>query len=256
MRSVAYLRVSTERQADEGLGLEVQEAAVRAWARKGRHNVVEVCQDAGRSGSEGLLGRPGLAEALGHLQTGRAEALVVYRLDRLARDLVLTEWLRAEIIRMGCQLRSTDPVEDLHLVDDPDNPTGKLVRQILGAIAEYERDMIRLRMAAGKAAKGARGGYQHGRPPYGWRAVKGDLVRDPVEQLIVAKIRRQRRLGRSYREIATNLTESGTATRSGAPWTPVAVRRVVERLNTVSDDAVTLGLDPAELELPNEISEA
>jgi DNA invertase Pin-like site-specific DNA recombinase len=253
LRLVAYLRVSTDRQAESGFGIDVQDAAVRSWARHKDHRgrIVATCTDEGRSGSTGLLGRPGLAEALGHLHAGRADAIVVARLDRLARDLVLSEWLRAEVVRMGCQLRSADPVEDLHLVEDPDNPTGKLVRQILGAIAEYERDMIRLRMASGKAAKASTGGYVHGRPPYGWRAVKGALVRDEAEQLVVARIRRTHRLGRSLREIATSLNESGLVTRSGSTWTPVAVSRVVERLNA-SGNATPRALPEATISLLDE----
>lgn len=254
LRLVAYLRVSTDRQAESGFGLEAQDAAVRSWARQKAHRgrIVATCVEHGVSGATGLVGRPALAEALGHLKAGRADALIVARLDRLARDLVLSEWLRAEIVRMGCQLRSTDPVEDLHLVDDPDNPTGKLVRQILGAIAEYERDMIRLRMAAGKAAKASAGGYVHGRPPYGWRTVKGALVRDQDEQLVIAKIRRAHRLGRSLREIATSLNESGLSTRSGSSWTPVAVSRVVERANTASDTSVRIDRAAPVIAIPDD----
>lgn len=229
MRVVGYVRVSTDRQADHGLGLDVQEAAVRSWARAGRHRVVEVLRDEGRSGADGLVGRPGLARALSDIKEKRADAIVVYRLDRLARDLILQELLRAEILRAGGELHSTDPVEDLHLVETPDNPTGRLVRRILGAIAEYERDMIVLRMRAGKSAKLERRGYAHGRPPYGWRAEGGELVPVDVEQRVIAQAVKLRRSGLSYRQIAAKLTESGATTRSGGVWSPQGVARVVER---------------------------
>lgn len=228
MRLVAYLRVSTDRQADDGAGLEVQEAAIRAWATRERHRIVAVVSD---TASGVVPDRPGLAVALGHIKAGRAGGLVVYRADRLARELVLAEQLRREVIQHGGVVRSTDPVEDLHLVDDPDNPTGTLVRQILQSIAEYERALIRLRMRAGKEAKIARGGYAHGRPPYGYRAVGGDLVPDVDERRNVAKMRRWRREGLSYRQIVDKLAEAGIKTRSGRSWSPQGVSRVIGRSN-------------------------
>lgn len=226
-RVVAYLRVSTERQV-EGFGLDVQEAAVRLWARRNRARVAFVVRDEGRSGTADVIDRPGLAEALGHIEAGRASAVVVPRLDRLARDLVLQEWIRAELLRMGAQLRSADATEDLYLVDDPDNPTGTLVRQILGAVAQYERAMIRLRMEAGKAKKRQAGGYAGGQPPYGFRASEHDLVPNLEEQRQVARMRRWRREGRSLREIADRLNADGIPARRGR-WHPQTVARVLDR---------------------------
>src|SRR5262245_51778814 len=100
MRVVAYLRVSTDRQVDEGLGLDVQRDAIRRWARAGGHRVVAWCADEGVSGANGIETRVGLYDALTQLRTGRAAALVVFRLDRLARDLILQEQLLAEVRRL------------------------------------------------------------------------------------------------------------------------------------------------------------
>jgi len=96
MKIAAYLRVSTDRQAEEGLGLEVQEHAIRAWARSQGDRIVMWCRDEGVSGSNGLDTRDGLADALDACKTGHVAGLVVYRLDRLARDLVRQEQL------LGC----------------------------------------------------------------------------------------------------------------------------------------------------------
>lgn len=232
MKVVAYLRVSTDRQVDSGLGLDVQEAACRAWAKAHKHRIVAVVQDAGKSGADDLVGRPALAEALGMVQAGQAGAIVVYRLDRLARDLVLQEFLRAAFIKAGGELHSTSDVEDRYLNVDAENghtdPSATLVRQILGAVAEYERAMITLRMQAGKSTKIARGGYAHGRPPYGWRADGGRLVPHPGEQILVARILTLHKAGLSLRDIAANLTASGATTGSGAVWSSKAVARVID----------------------------
>jgi DNA invertase Pin-like site-specific DNA recombinase len=174
LRLVAYLRVSTDRQAERGLGLHVQEQAIRAWTKANRYRITLWCRDEGVSGSNGLDARVALPEVLRVLRTGGADGLVVYRLDRLARDLVLQEQLLAEIRRMGRQMFTTSGGEAAFLEDDPADPSRKLIRQILGAVSEYKRAMIRLRMQAGRASRRDRGDYAgFGSPPYGWRAERG-----------------------------------------------------------------------------------
>jgi DNA invertase Pin-like site-specific DNA recombinase len=77
--------------------------------------------------------------------------VVVYRLDRLARDLIVQETLLAEVWRMGREVFSTSAAEQGYLADDPHAPSRKLIRQVLGAVNEYERSMIsHYRLAAGK----------------------------------------------------------------------------------------------------------
>ena len=89
MKVVVYVRVSTGKQVEEGLGLVDQEHACRTWARQHGHQVLAVFRDQGISGTKELEHRLGLAEALAAVKDGRAGAIVVYRLDRLARDLIL-----------------------------------------------------------------------------------------------------------------------------------------------------------------------
>lgn len=226
-RVVAYLRVSTSRQAADGYGLDVQEAAVQMWARRNRVKIAYVIRDEGWTGAD--VDRPGLAEALGHIEAKRATAVVVPRLDRLARSLILQEWIRAELLSAGAQLRSADPVEDRTLIEQPDDPTANLVRQILGAVAEHERAMIRLRMNAGKAKKREAGGYVAGQPPYGYRADGHDLVPNLAEQRQVQRMKRWRRDGLSFRQIADRLNTEGVPARGGGKWHPPTVQRVVER---------------------------
>lgn len=69
------------------------------------------------------------------------QGIFVYRLARLARDLVLQEQLLAEVSRAGGQVFSTSGAEQHYLVDDSDAPSRRLIRQILGAVSEYERSM-------------------------------------------------------------------------------------------------------------------
>src|SRR5438309_11179607 len=87
VRAIGYRRVSTDEQV-QGNGLEVQEQAIRWYCTDNDLNLIEVTSDEGISGSNGLDARVGLASALARLEAGEADCLVVYRLDRLARDFV------------------------------------------------------------------------------------------------------------------------------------------------------------------------
>jgi DNA invertase Pin-like site-specific DNA recombinase len=159
VKVAGYVRVSTREQAEHGYGLDVQESAVRMWCKAHGHRLVAMHRDEGISGSNGLESRLGLADALAAVHARKAEGVVVPRLDRLARDLVLQETLLGEARRLGGQVFSCSDAEAEFLVDDPADPSRRLIRQILGAVAEYERSMIALRLRAGRRRKAEQGGY-------------------------------------------------------------------------------------------------
>jgi DNA invertase Pin-like site-specific DNA recombinase len=184
--------------------------------------------DDGRSGSNGIDDREGLADALDALRADRAEVLVVPSLDRLARDLVLQEQLIAEVRRIGGEIRSAAPGEDAYLRDDPDDPSRRLVRQLLGSVAEYERAMATLRLLRGRRAKIARDGWAGGPTPYGWRTENKRLVPDETEQSAILLARKLRRGGASLREVVRLLEASGhRPRRAGSSWHPVTVARLL-----------------------------
>ena len=107
MKIVGYMRVSTATQAEDGLGLDVQKAAVRAWCKSNGHRLIKILSDEGISGTKELEDRPGLADALDMIRSRKADGIVVPRLDRLARDLIVQETILAEIRRIGGEAFST-----------------------------------------------------------------------------------------------------------------------------------------------------
>jgi len=228
MKLTGYLRVSTDRQADEGLGLDVQERAIRAWAKAAGHKVVAWRKDEGISGSNGLDTRAALAEALEDVSQRRTFGIVVYRLDRLARDLIMQETLLREIRKLGGEVFTTSAAEAEYLTDDDSDPSRKLIRQILGAVNEYERAMIALRLRSGRALKHQRGGYAYGGPPFGWRAEGKALVADNAEQGVLDRMRQDRAEGASYASIAASLNADGIPARRGS-WHPQTVSRALGR---------------------------
>jgi len=232
MRYVVYLRVSTDQQADVGQGLAIQEAECRSWLRSHRHKLVEVCTDAGRSGGLTANERPGLERALALVGADRADGVLVHRLDRLARDVILQEQLLAEFHRVGKGLRSCSRAEDENLAHTPDDPTRALVRRIVGSVAQYEREVIRMRLHAGRARKLLLGGYAGGGVPYGWASVRGELVQVPAEQRAIRKMRRLVGEGWSYRRVCDELERCEMPSRSPhGRWGPSVVRRIVLREN-------------------------
>jgi DNA invertase Pin-like site-specific DNA recombinase len=228
VKVAAYIRVSTDAQVD-GLGPECQEQAITTWAKSHRHKITTIIRDNGISGTKELDNRPGLAEALALIHDGVVAGVVVYRLDRLARDLVLQEQLLAEIRRLGGELFTTSAAEAEYLRDDPDDPSRKLIRQILGAVSEYERAMISLRLRSGRRRKAEKGGFAYGSPAYGFRAERGELVEDADEQATVARIVALREEGASLRTIAATLNAEGHKPKRGNRWHPQTVASVLGR---------------------------
>ena len=205
------------------MGLQIQRKAIRAWAKSGGHRIVASLSDEGVSGKDDLDNRPGLAEAFALLESGRADALVIYRMDRLARKLAL-------------QLAWTERIEDhgrrVISVTEPDvgeDELRDLVRQILGAIAQYERATIVRRMQGGRQAKRAAGGYAYGAPPFGQRSVGGVLVPDAAQQATITRMLELRGDGASIRAIAAAMNSAGLRTSRGGTWCPSSVSLVLER---------------------------
>jgi DNA invertase Pin-like site-specific DNA recombinase len=136
---------------------------------------------------------------------------------------------------MGAQVFTTSDAEAGYLGDDPDDPSRKLIRQILGAVNEYERAMIRLRLRTGRARKREHGYAGDGPPPFGYRAEARQLVEDAGEQAVVARIRVLRGEGRSLREIAATLSAEGYRPKRSSTWHPGSLRLIVNRLEVNSE---------------------
>lgn len=228
MRAVGYCRISTEAQA-EGLGLDVQRETIEAWAAEAGAELVEVFTDT-TSGSNQLEYRTGLVGAIDAIRKGEAQALVVPRLDRLARDLVIQEQVLGEVWSLEASVVSCATGEG-RIADDPDDPSRRLIRQVLGAVSEYERAMIVARMRRGRMAKAARGGFATGAPPFGWESDgEGGLIESLPEQQVIARMRELRGQGRSFHAIADQLNEEHMPTKwSDGRWHAATVRRVLNR---------------------------
>jgi DNA invertase Pin-like site-specific DNA recombinase len=186
------------------------------------------CEDWAVSGTAEPADRPGAACALTAIETGEAEGVVAMTLDRLARGLHLQEAFLGAIWGHGGRVFTVDGGEVQR--DDPSDPTRTLIRQVLGAVSQFERALITNRMSRGRAAKAEAGGFAGGGVPYGMRADGGEVVADPDEAAVLARVRAMREAGQSLRVIADCLNRDRVPTRRGGDcrWTAASIRRLVD----------------------------
>lgn len=220
-RAVAYVRVSTEKQADHGVSLEAQQAKVRAYAELYGLDLVDVVVDAGLSAKS--LERPGLRAALGQLTAGRADALLVCKLDRLTRSVRdLGELVERYFAGGRWALLSVSEQIDTRTAG------GRLVLNVLGAVSQWEREAIGERTSAALQHKQSLGEYIGGAVPFGFRLDGPRLVEDGSEQVVIREARRLRSEGLSLRGVARALEERGHRSRAGRLLAPVQVARMLE----------------------------
>ena len=215
-----YVRVSTTRQADEGVSLYAQEARARAWAVANGREVTAVHVDAGLSGGR-ADNRPALQAAL-QQACENGSALVVYSLSRLARSTRDAIEIAGRLEAAGADLVSCS--ESI----DTTGAVGRMVFRMLATLAEFERDQIAERTSAALQHKRSRG-ERVGNTPYGWRV--GDdgvrLVQDEVEQGTIARIADLRDHGLTLARIAGRLNAEGRTSRTGGPWLLQSVARIL-----------------------------
>jgi DNA invertase Pin-like site-specific DNA recombinase len=219
-RTVAYLRVSTDKQADHGVSLEAQRAKVLAYAALYEIDLVAVEVDAGESGKS--LDRPALERALATLRRGDADALLVAKLDRLTRSVRdLAVLLDAYFSKRYALLSVSEQI-------DTRSAAGRLVLNVLSSVGQWEREAIGERTAAAMQHKQSLGQYTGGAAPYGYRLDDHDqLVTVADEQAAIAEARRMRNEGMSLRKIADAMYARGFRARVGRKFAAVQVARMV-----------------------------
>ena len=187
-RAAIYVRVSTDRQTIENQMRELHRIAQRrGW------EVVQEYRDAGISGSKGREERPGLDEMLKDAQRRRFDVVIAWAIDRLGRSLIdLLGTIQA------LEAYGVDLYLDQQALDTT-TPAGKLMFQITGAFAEFERSMIRQRVNAG-LKRAVEAGKQLGRPR--------------IDPTLEKRIQNQLRGGKGMLKIAAELgVGSGTVQR-------------------------------------------
>ena len=229
--AIGYVRVSTQEQVTEGVSLDVQRDRLTAYCKFNGIKLIDIKSDEGISG--GTLDRPGLREALGLLRRGRANTLIVVKLDRLSRSL-----------RDVCTL-----VEDYfgneryHLLSlcgmvNTHSAAGRMVLMNLANYAQFEREMISERTRDALRHLKSQG-VRLGPAPYGYALSDNVdangrrlLVPIPDEQEVVAKIKGMRAEGLKLHQIARRLNEAKIPARRDGVWRAQRLSIVLRRDGT------------------------
>lgn len=230
-KAVIYCRFSPRRHAEECESNETQLHYCRAYCAKQGWKIVAEKSDESLSGDE--MDRPGLWEAVELARRG--VALVVHKADRLARDVLMEEMIRAQVNKAGGRVITVEGTNGDSAQDD-------LLRTIMAAIAQYEKKMIAARTRAAMLRHQASGRAMSQIAPYGMKEgpvenwtddtgrerVRRTWVVDPEEQKIISVIMAEHNKGAGFRPIARLLESKGLKAR-GKVWNHLLVRSIVRR---------------------------
>lgn len=218
VKAFAYLRVSGRGQVP-GDGFPRQTEACRTFAGAHDLTIVQTFEDRGVSGTkdptENLAARPAWIALLSAIAANGVRTIIVEKLERLARDLMVQEHILADLTRRGITLVS---------VAEPDlcsaDPTRTLLRQIMGAIAEYDRKMVVLKLAAARKRCRATGARCEGVKPYGTK---------DGEATVLARMVALRAEGATLQAIADDLNSAGVKPRLAERWGVRSIQGILKR---------------------------
>jgi site-specific DNA recombinase len=221
--ALGYIRVSSEEQADHGLGLESQRQRIRAYCEmKGLH-LATIFEDPAVSGGKPLGSRPAGGRLLAEARRTKP-VIVVAKLDRLFRSVADAAQTITSFDRYDIELVAISEGFDMT------NPYGRAMAQMASVFAELERAMIRERTRAAMKVKRGRKERISGHAPFGWDFGKGGkLVENAKEQKAVAWILILHKRGESLRGIAQRLNDRGIEPKRATRWLHSSVLRIVKR---------------------------
>jgi DNA invertase Pin-like site-specific DNA recombinase len=216
-KAFGYLRTSGKGQIGND-GFPRQREAITRYTKANGIELVQEFGDEAVTGTVDAMDRPGLTDLFVALKANGVRTVIVENATRLARDLMISEIILAEFRKIGVKVVSADGGVDLTIGND--EPTGKLIRQILGAVSEWEKCALVQKLRASRLRMRRAGQRCEGQKPYG---------HTPEEQQTVEKILSLRKAKKSYVTIAEQLNEDGVKPRAGQKWHPTQVQRVIQR---------------------------
>ncbi len=218
MKAYGYCRVSTAEQATEGASLAAQETKIRQYIEFKDWDLVGVEVDDGYSAKS--LDRPGIQRILDLVERKEIDAIVIYKLDRLTRNVGDLSRLIEVLDKKKVALVSLQ--ENL----DVTTATGRLMVNLIGSVSQWERETTGERTR--EVLRHKRDQLQkYSKIPYGYTEDNGRLVRDHQEQSTIERIRTWAQDNISLREIARRLNQAGIPGKQGGRWHAVTVKKIL-----------------------------
>lgn len=219
--AIGYIRVSTERQADDDkYGIDVQKQAILVYANDNGYTIVDWKIDEMSGAADD---RPALNEILydDNITNPPYEAVIVFKNDRVARDTKLYFYYLYVLEKRNIALLSTQESFT------EGSEFANIYRALLQFVAEQERKNIALRTGKGRSIKASCGGYSGGRRPYGYKVQSGVLVVDEEEAPIVRFVFEQHDKGVNMLRISEKLNDEGFRTRFGGKFYTCSVKSIL-----------------------------
>jgi DNA invertase Pin-like site-specific DNA recombinase len=208
VKAAAYLRTSSAANVGADKDSEKrQRSAIESYAKRTGIEIVETFYDPAVSGADPVHARPGFAAMLKRIERNGVRTIIVETANRFARDLMVQEVGYAMLKERGIQLIAADSPSSF--LDD--TPTAKLIRQVLGAIAEFDKAMTVAKLRAARDRKRAETGRCEGRKSHA--ELNPELVRQAKRLRRRSPKGHQRSCGRSRRRSRKWVSR----TQAGAP---------------------------------------
>jgi DNA invertase Pin-like site-specific DNA recombinase len=234
MNVIGYLRVSTNEQAQSGLGLEAQQYAILDYAKKIGSEIIKIFTEDGLSGSLPISKRPALRKALNTIKKG--DVLVVAKRDRLSRDVRVLMLIEDEIKKKKARIIST-----VGEGTESDNSSSILFRGMIDQFSQFERLRIGERTKDALHAKKLRR-ERIGHIPFGFKLDENctqcsqekeeHLVVDQQEQKIIQEMLRLKSDKLSVRKIADMLNKNLFLNRGELLWNHMSIHRVMKGIGS------------------------
>lgn len=217
---VLYLRVSTKGQAEDGYSLGFQKEKLLAYCKAKDYAVVGIYSDNGYTGSN--LDRPGITKIIEDAPTGKFEAVLVYKLDRLSRSQKHTMYMLEDVF-----VPNKIDFVSLNESFDSGNPWGMAMIGLLSVFSQLEKENIKIRTFDGRKGR-AKGGKWHGTSshPIGYDYIDGELVINEKEADQVRMVYEYYSSGMTITEICRRM--EGYKTKHGDWHHPGTVANVLD----------------------------
>lgn len=220
MKAIGYVRVSTDKQVREGVSVENQVERIREFCERDNLDLVDIIRDEGISGGKNRT-RPGFVKLLETIETDEIDAVVLYSLERLSRDMLTILSLERYLDEFDVTLYTVEGKIDTSTID------GWMSFSMKAFMGEMERRQVKSRTK--KAMEHMKkNGRVVGDIPFGFKREGDLLVEIPEEQSVIAQVNDMYSRGMNLSSITKKLNRDGIMTRNGNEWDSTQVRRLID----------------------------